>query len=168
VNGPTLFLDFFHANGVAGDLDFTPDGELVLYRAPQDRLGSFDLYAAPAEGGGETRLVSVGTSGGDVIDVTLTPDGTFAVYRVSDVGSLHSVLVDGSAAPVELGSGIGGRAVSAYRIDADGKYVFFLEDAAVAGVVELHTVPIDGVVPAMRLHPGLGGVRYVWGLELVA
>ncbi len=173
VSGPFLSDPFFD-RGVQADVTFTPDGERVLYRAPQDAVGEADLYSAPVAGGAPAIRLSDADSEGRAADFRLSADGTRAVYRsggFDDSRALHSVAVDGSGAPIRLDSSLEYTEIRDYRITSDGGRVLFIENAEVGEmdqVFELYSVPIDGSQPALRLNPPLGESLDVVALEVGA
>lgn len=168
VSGP-LLSDPFGDRGVQPDVAITPDGERVLYRAPQDATGMADLYSAPVEGGAPAIRLSDAASEGRSWDFRISPGGTRAVYRSGgfQLRTLHSVPIDGSGAAILLDSPLGtDRDVLDYRITSSGERVVFLEDAGTDEVFELYSVPIDGSQPALRLNTPLAGQRDVVAFEV--
>jgi Tol biopolymer transport system component len=145
IGGPLIFGGDTLPPGVQSDVLFSPDGGLVLYRAPQDRLGYLDLYGAPNSVGGVAQRLSVGTSGMEhVWGHALTADGSRAVY-FTETG-VYSVRVDGSELPRLLHATPDG-AARQLRVSPDGERALFVEDG-----FALRSVPVDGSGPALLLQ----------------
>lgn len=119
------------------------------------------LVAAPA--GQSHKLskplaLSPGALGGDVAEVSFTPDGSRMIYLadqdVLGVHNLYSVPVDGSSPPVDL-SGPGNHyvPVAQRQLSPDGAWLVYARDYV------LTSVQVDGSGAAVELAPSAGTFR---------
>ena len=131
-----------------------PDGENLAYVS--DRLGFFDIYERPAEGGAERVLVRTSQ---DKVLPTVSPDGRYVLMDVSGEPSFARVL-----APL---SGPGGfiRLTGDTRfsedhpeMSPDGRWTAF--DSTEAGEREVYVQPLSG--GAKRQVSTGGGQMPVW------
>ena len=91
------------ALAVGGDveeLQVSPDGSTVVYRADQDTEQVFELYSVPIGGGVATKLNGALTASGDVWGgFQISPDGFTVVYRAvqdtDQLTELYSVPIGG-------------------------------------------------------------------------
>jgi len=147
-------------------LEFAWSGEQVVYSASQRAEGFFELFTVvPEQAPDYEQIVELATYGCTVQEFRLAPDGTRAVYVASDATpglyELYSVLLDGSAAPVKLNGPIaspGGDVHEDFLLTPDGLKVVFKGGLEDEDVFELFVAPVDGAVPAQRLHPPLSGL----------
>jgi Tol biopolymer transport system component len=84
------------------------DGGWVVYRANEDVVGRFDLYAAPIGGGPSTRLNPALSS--VEVDYAITGDSRHAVYRARSDPTrgpqLHAATLTGSFQVTQLNSAL--------------------------------------------------------------
>ena len=101
---------------------WSPDGKRIVFSASTN--GQFDLWIAPATGGGARR---VSVTPGDERWPSFTPDGKLLFSQRAPNGVWHLVLVslDGQA-PVQLSPKDAGEWQG--RVSPDGKWVAFVSD----------------------------------------
>lgn len=136
------------------DPAITPDGSTVVYLAPQDTIGTLELYAVPIEGGAPVKLNHVIPAGDRVENFKLTPDGSRVLYTArnttSDPVRLWSVPVGGGT-PQNLSGSVSGD-VGEYQITPDSARVVFLAEGNTADITELYSRAIDGSGSRVRLN----------------
>jgi hypothetical protein len=153
------------AGSVASDFAFSADGAHVVFRSDARRPGTFELFAAPADGSVTARRLSATLPAGG--DVTRFAPGTVRVAYLADqyandVFELYSVPITGGAAPLALsGALVPGGDVLALHVTPDGTQVVFLADALVDGDEEFFRVPIDGSAAPVALDPAPDGLPIV-------
>jgi len=152
LNGPL-------ARSIAGDVlevELSPDGSRVVYRADQDQDEVFELYSVPVGGGTAVRLNRPLPAGGDVQPgFRISADSARVVYLAeqdtNDFVELYSVPLGGGTALqlnapfTTLGE------VRSFLISPDGSRVVYRADHEVLGRIELYSVPIAGG-PALKLN----------------
>jgi Tol biopolymer transport system component len=160
-------------NGTAG-FEISVDGARVVYRADQDALNVFELYAAPIDGSqAAVKLSGTLVGGGDVTAFALSPDSARAVFLAdrdaNDVLELYGVPLDASQPPVELSGALvaGGDVLSDFAISAGG-FAVFRADKHVDDVIELYAVPVAGGSPPVELNLPLDAYTYrdVYGFRI--
>ncbi len=122
ISAPLSFPSGQHG-GPVEESALTPDGVRVVYRAGQDFSDVPELYVARTDGSQPVQKLSGTTATtplNAVLGFQLDHDGTRAVYHLGG-GGLYSVRVDGSAAPIGLGS------ASVYAITPDDTHVVSLQ-----------------------------------------
>lgn len=153
-------------------------GGRVVYRADAAQDEAFELYSVPLDGSQpEVRLSGRLTSGGDVHDFALTPDGSQVLYvadqDADEVRELYAVPIDGSAParklhepfshwllPTQPGPTLPRNYVERFWISPDGEQAVYSvqrQEVTSAGRFRLYRVPIDGGAPPALLasadHP---------------
>ncbi|MEQ1895093.1 MAG: hypothetical protein ABL998_21345, partial [Planctomycetota bacterium] len=84
--------------------DFTVNGEQVFFRVGLEGR----LYRAALDGSAQAQRLDAAVPGDGVESFELSPDGQHLVYETGGPDSeLYLVPADGSAAPFELGDGLG-------------------------------------------------------------
>lgn len=142
---------------VAGDPQFSPNGQWVVYRADQDSDDVTELYAVTAGGGTPVKLNASLAADEDVAGFRFSPDSLRIVYVAgkTDNFDLLSVPIDGSAAPTPLsppmpaGQGVvlepfGGFNLLGAVISPDGNWVVYGADQDTDDVFEIYSVPLGG------------------------
>ena len=137
---------------VDGDFAITGDSARVVYLADEDTDDKFELYAAPAGGGGpSTKLSGALEADTEVLEgVEVAPSGSHAVYRTFDEGDgvfeLFSARTDGSGGPIGLNGTLvaGGSVDGTFEITPDSTRVVYVADERVNDKFELFSVPIGG------------------------
>lgn len=129
-------------------LQFSPDGDQVLYIADQIANEVYELFVAPSTGGDSLRLNSQLVSSGDVTAAAFSSDGERVVYIAdrftNDIFELFSVPTAGGES-IRLNEALTSlRDVSDFEITPDGQYVVYLSDQEVDEKYELYAVPIEG------------------------
>jgi hypothetical protein len=137
------------------------DSTRVLYRADQRFDGVIELFSVPIDGPPEAamRLNPTPVSGGDVIQMSLSEDGSRALFladtAVNDQFALWSVPVDGpaSAAITLNGDLVAGGDVE-LGAKSHGDRVTYVADALVDDRFEAFVVPLAGPASAaVRINP---------------
>lgn len=102
--------------GTVETFQITPNAQRVLYIANQADADLVELWSVPIAGGTSAKLSGTlspwnGSAGGKVVSpLYLTPDSHYVVYFADQIGDdsdalqMYSARVDGSAAPVRMGS----------------------------------------------------------------
>jgi Tol biopolymer transport system component len=152
-----LHVDLSGTDDVTGDYEITSDGSRVVFVSDSFVFAAddvFNLYSAPLNGAGATRLDGIsGSSTRDVLDFTISPDGSTVVYRsdedTDDIFELYAVPVDGSLSPIKLHPDHQGDddVTQLYLIAPDGSRVVYVTDSfyfAADEVLELHSALLDG------------------------
>ncbi|MSR62705.1 MAG: hypothetical protein EXS08_09720 [Planctomycetes bacterium] len=156
---PPVKLDPLLADGVVHEASISPDSRRVVFRMSQ---GDLELYSVALEGGPVTRLSGPSIPLGGVLEWRLA--GERAVYLadpfLNDQLELFSVPIDGSLAPQRLNpplaSGTFVDPDSPLVIDPAGEHVVYRLFTANFGVVELHSVAVDGSTGDARIDAGMG------------
>lgn len=106
------------------------------------------LYVAPVDRSAPPRRLD-GTPGGEVVSFVVAPDGLHAVYTTDASGTMELFLVpaNGSAAPLELGDGLG--EASGALFTPDGARVL----ANLGGVLWSFALDGSGAFPIAVNHP---------------
>lgn len=179
--------------GDVGAYRLTHDSTRVLYLADQRVDAVTELFSVPIDGppAAATRLSPTPVSGGDAIQMSLSEDGSRALFlgdvAVNDQFSLWSVPVDGPATAATRLNGdlvAGGDVEQGVR--SHGEWVAYVADALVDNRFEAFVVPLEGPSSAaVRVNPdpvadgdvltvdafsvaGQGYVRYTGSLREVA
>jgi Tol biopolymer transport system component len=139
------------------------DGLSVAFLSSTDQL-----HVAPTDG--TLANVRVSATGQRVLtDFELTPDGSFAVYRVSAGPRIHLFAAsrDGSAPPLRLNSQTHANIqVSSFVMSPDGTRAYFQADQDVDGQEELYAVPLDASQPPLALSDPLAPGQVVRSFAL--
>ncbi|HEX6884992.1 MAG TPA: hypothetical protein VF530_16575 [Planctomycetota bacterium] len=147
------------ARSIAGDVlevQLSPDGSRVVYRADQDQDEVFELYSAPLAGGPALRLSGPLPAGGDVEPgFRISADSARVVYLAdqdaNDFVELYSVPLGGGT-PLQLNAPFATLGeVRSFLISPDASRVVYRADHEVLGRIELYSVSITGG-PATKLN----------------
>jgi Tol biopolymer transport system component len=142
-------------------LQFSPDGNFVLYSADQDTNGVVEIYRVATSGGTPLKLNLPLASGRSVTlgSPQLSPNGTRVLYRADqnadDVFEIFSVS-SGGGTPVRLNGPLaegGDVSLDGLRFSSDGSRVLYHADQERDGVFELFSVPSIGGVPVKLNGP---------------
>ena len=153
-----------------------PDGSQVSYAADQDARQVYELYSAPALGGGTTKLSGALVPGGDVGQIrggAWSPDGSRVAYIADqlqdNVVELFVASATGDSSVRVSGALIaGGGVYNDFRWSPDGTRILYWVTGTNDGVNELFVALADGT-GATRVSgpvaPGATGViwqRFEW------
>ena len=168
IGGPSTKLN----SGLVADgdvfsdgLQFSPDGNFVLYSADQDTNGVVEIYRVATSGGTPLKLNLPLASGRSVTlgSPQFSPNGTRVLYRADqnadDVFEIFSVPVGGGT-PVRLNGPLaegGDVSLDGLRFSPDGSRVLYHADQERDGVFELFSVPSIGGVPVKLNGPMVEG-----------
>jgi Tol biopolymer transport system component len=140
----------------------TSDSRYVVYTAPQDTAGVFELYRVPIAGGAAVKLNGPLAAGSQILDFTLSPDNRYVVYRasvgVNNGSNLFSVPLAGGAATQLNAPLVNNANIREYTISPDSsrmvyRMLQFIDN--VGNIVEeLYSVPLTGGTPIL-LNPSL-------------
>ncbi len=133
-------------------LEFSPNGDRILYLADQDTDSVGELYIVPSGGGQSVKLNGPLVAGGDVNFASLqfNPDGSRVLYSADQLTNdqLEFFSVPSSGGPsVKLNGALvsgGFIDLSSARFSADGSYVTYLAAQETANVRELFRAPSGG------------------------
>lgn len=135
--------------GTILNFKITSDGTHVIYKE-STTLGD-ELFSIPIGGGTPQKLNGPLTSGGDVDDYTITPDGNYVVYTadetVDEMVLLFQAPTDGSSSRIHLLPPLSptpGRGVESFKITPNSKGVVYNADLLVDGRFDIFSVPIEG------------------------
>ena len=140
------------SDGDVIDLDISPDGSRVVYRANQDTSYVDELYSVPIAGPATEGLKLNGSLvlGGEVIGFKVSPDSSRVVYLADQdtdyVEELYSVPIAGPATEgLKInGSLVLGGEVIDFKVSPDSSRVVYRADQDTDYVDELYSVPIAG------------------------
>lgn len=146
---PWKVNDALVAGGNVVDFRISPDHQRVVYRADQQVDGVFELYSAPPQGGGATKLNGALVTGGDVaFDYAISADSQRVVYRadqqVDEVWELHSAPITGGAAVKLNPALVAGGDVTAFAISPANDWVVYVADQIVDEYPMGFRVPLVG------------------------
>jgi Tol biopolymer transport system component len=154
--------------GVGGDvstfgLQFSPNGNHVVYFADQNADNVNELFSVPSAGGTAVKLNATLVTNGDVVSngILISPDSSRVVYTADqdadNVFEIFSVPIAGGT-PVKLNGSMvangdvavapAGRAIS-----PDGSRVVYVADQDTDEVLEVFSVPIAGGTPVKLNGP---------------
>ncbi|HEX6883592.1 MAG TPA: hypothetical protein VF530_09440 [Planctomycetota bacterium] len=152
-------LEGFVAPGDVEAFDVSPDGNWVVYRAPQDSAVP-GLYLTRADG--STPSVRLSAPGASVGAFAFSPTGASIVYLAG--GELFRVGASGQV--VRLHPALQpGASVQAFALSSDGARALYRADVEVAGRLDLYSVNLVGVPQGVRLSrvgPAQGDVGEFW------
>lgn len=155
---PTKLNAALEAGGPFREPAFTPDGQTVVYLAPQDTAATLELYAVPIGGGASTKLNDDLPVGRAVVDFEISPDGSRVVYRAPRTSSgpveLFSVPIGGGT-PARLSGSLVTGDVGDFQITPDGSRVVFLAQGNTADTSELYSRAIDGSGSRVRINDAI-------------
>ncbi len=150
---------------VVGDVSeyrVSPDGKWLVYRADAEANGVEALYSLRLDRPFAPVRISGPIVPGDFVapGFQLSPDGTRVVFHRGSSAprwNLYSVPIDGSLPPIQLNGPLvpGGSTyptAGLVQISPDGQWVVYLADQDTNNRNELFGVPIDGSLPAVKLH----------------
>jgi len=157
---PVRLSGLLPAAATVGHFELAADSQAVVYLAPQDSTGVYELYSVPVAGpeGAWVKLNPELVAGGDVLEFALAP-GAARVALIADVetdgiADLWSVPVEGGTATrhrptfTVLGS-------TAYeqnlQVSPDGSRAAFLANFSAGGPPELWSARLDGVGGVVEL-----------------
>jgi Tol biopolymer transport system component len=144
----------------SSELDISPDGQFVIYRADQEVDDRFELYSVPIVGPASEAVklnTSVGFLAGDVLSAFVAPDSSRVAYRLSRVNpltfetttELYQVPIrgpGGASARVNAPLVSGGDVMPFGRYSPDGTYIVYQADAEQDDVVELFAAYVRAAV----------------------
>jgi hypothetical protein len=129
------------------DVDYTPDGQWILYLARQDDPAAWELYRVRSNGASPGRVNAPLPSGGNVLAFEPTPDSNRVVHR-SDLEAVErfelfeAPTLGGTStrlsAPLPPGGDVVGFALAGAQPD-----VVYLADGIVDQVFEVFVVDVD-------------------------
>lgn len=117
----------------------------ALFLQGTSAFGPQELFVRPVDGSAPALRLS--TSGVDVREFRLSPDGTRVVYRTDlTPREIFAVPLDGSATPTKLNGPIapGYTGVEEYALSPDGQRVVYVAHQGTDGLIELYSAAIDG------------------------
>ncbi len=187
IDGGSPQIKLVSVNGSIRGYGVSTNDKWIVYSVstaqnPDDinSISTEELFSVPIEGGGApVKLNGALITGGNVVNFSITPNGSRVVYRAdqefSNLFELYSVPINGGSKPIkistqELPEGSAGNAFS-FRISSDGSRVVYLVrvDQNKGDVdfdfVELYSAPVDGGSPPVRLNNPLvtgGNVDNFW------
>lgn len=155
---PTKLNPTLVTNGdvLADSMQFSPDGNRVLYAADQEQNGVVEIYSVPTVGGTTTKLNAALVNGGDVAagSQQFSPDGTRVLYRADqnsdEVFEIFSVASTGGT-PVRLNGPLvtnGDVDRRDLQFSPDSTRVLYRADQNTDEVFEIFSVPSVGGTPA--------------------
>ncbi|WP_197530955.1 PD40 domain-containing protein [Bythopirellula polymerisocia] len=157
-SGTNYYRDF--------QMQFSADGDRVVYRVDQDTLGRYELYSVPSSGGTPIKLngpLKSGSVGPFFFPsfFALSPDGSRVLYTAAQdkvgVSDLYIVPIAGGT-PLKLNAplGVGGR-VDRIVFTPDSKRVVYLVQHEAGAALELWSVPSTGGTPVRLNGPLVAG-----------
>lgn len=138
----------------ASDVQFTPDGSKVVFRAEPDVQGVRELFVMPLTGGTPLKLNGTLTPGGSVgSDPVISGDGTRVLYvadqETDGTTELYSAPITGGTAIKLSGPQFPGGDVDddGLQFSPDGSKVLYVGSVLGTSVQELFVVPSAGGSP---------------------
>ncbi|MAB78045.1 MAG: hypothetical protein CMJ89_01715 [Planctomycetes bacterium] len=160
--------DFTPQMDVEDSFGFSPDGEYVVYIADELVDNRFELFSAPAAGGGPSIRLnaavgpfgSVGISGRDGA-FHITPDSRRVVFFAPGNNSLsiYSVPIDRSEEPIQLHQSSVSVSLDDVFLTGDSRHVFFLRK-------NVYVASIGTPLSARRLNPLLQAGESIQGFQV--
>ncbi len=161
------FVIAVQQNGAALNIDeylISPSNDRVIFSGDLEIDGVVELFSRSIDLGGERVKLNHPLGGWSVLDLAVSDNGWWVVYRADDFGGrsgLYAVPANGSAQPVTLVAPAGaGADVLEFTISPDSSSVILLGDLDTNGVDELYRVPINGSSQRQKLNHDLG----VWSV----
>ncbi len=154
---------FGQGSDVVGGLQFSSDGDRVLYRGDQTTGGVNDLYSVPVDDSANPVRVNANLVGNGRLFEYASASGR-VVYRAEETAlgrpELFSAPLEGGPA-VRLNGPLvnGGSVESEWVITPDGAQVVYLAFQLSQDRSEIFRAPIDGNVPAVRVNAAFQGGR---------
>ncbi|MCP3980653.1 MAG: hypothetical protein GY716_15225 [bacterium] len=140
LNGPLV------PGGRVSDFEIAADGLRVVYQADEETRHVAELFSVPLIGGTPVKLNDP-LADDDVIDFTLTPDASHAVFRtghfISNEARLHAAPVTGGPT-ISLDTGLGGM-THEFLPTSDSQRVVFTHEYL--GQRQLFGTPASGGAP---------------------
>lgn len=158
---PVRLSGLLPASAVVEPFELTADSQTVVYRAPQDSGGAYELYSAPIAGpaGSWVKLNPELVAGGNVLEFALAP-GAARVAFIADVetdgiADLWSVPVEGGPATRHRPgfTAVGSTAFPVLAVSPAGERAAFR--ANFSGPGELWSARLDGVGGVVELNGAL-------------
>jgi len=158
---PVRLSGLLPASAVVEPFELTADSQTVVYRAPQDSGGVYELYSAPIAGpaGSWVKLNPELVAGGNVLEFALAP-GAARVAFIADVetdgiADLWSVPVEGGPATRHRPgfTAVGSTAFPVLAVSPAGERAAFR--ANFSGPGELWSARLDGVGGVVELNGAL-------------
>jgi hypothetical protein len=128
-------------------VQFTPDESRLVFWVGSD--AGNELWWVPSDGSAPAQRIETGGLAG-FEKWGITPDGERIV--LIDTFALYVLPIDGGAPPRLLGPVGPGAAVLDFEVAPDGTRVVFRKAYASNTGIGLHTVPLDGSAPDIRLQ----------------
>ncbi|MDX1964274.1 MAG: hypothetical protein SFX18_14060 [Pirellulales bacterium] len=161
LNGPLVANGDVNVNG----LQFSPDGNRVLYLADQSIDEVDEIFSVPSAGGVVVRLNGPLVANGDVYfnGLQYSPDGSRVLYladqTTNGVNELYIVSSVGGAGVKLNGPLVAGGNVSfgGFQFSPDGSRVLYLADQTTDEVNEIFSVPRAGGIPVKLNGPLVSG-----------
>ncbi|MEQ1892099.1 MAG: LpqB family beta-propeller domain-containing protein, partial [Planctomycetota bacterium] len=170
-SGGSLRLNVSTGTAGVGEFAISPDGARVLYRLDTSSTNTIELHSAPLDAhGSSVRLDVDGPQAGDgfrhaVEQAMFTPDSAQVVYLADHANSVNRELFlvpsDGSASPVALHPGATPGNDQQFTLSPNGAWAVYRRFESALG--ELFRVPLDGHLPAERLHAAYVGSQNIGG-----
>jgi len=158
INGsaaPTLLTGVLGPEDDVQCLDFTPDGNSVVFIAGNSATGVYNLYQAPVDASSAAIDLTAATTRRPALLYRFTPDGSTIVFQGIDMND--SSIVDVFTVPVGGGtlnqiSNLG-RAFAIYPLQSNDR-AFFIADPT-TNRYNLYTVPVNGSSAPVQVNPAL-------------
>ncbi|MEM1119869.1 MAG: DPP IV N-terminal domain-containing protein [Bacteroidota bacterium] len=152
------------ADVLPNNLQFTPDGNQVIFLADQNTDSVFELFSVPTLGGTATQLSPDFTFAFEGVNsvegnVKISSDGSTVVYNMRKSGEgfdqLFSVPITGGTSTLLSEGKLIDTSIVAlnFLITLDGNQVVFRQRRN--GIIEIFSVPINGLEPPKKLCPDL-------------
>jgi len=146
-----------------GSFVFSPDGTRIAYLADQDTDEVFELYVAPASGGGSATKVNPPlVAGGDVFSgFAFSPDGTRIAYLANQdtfsVSELYVAPASGGGTAIKVNPSLvaNGDVFSGFVFSPDGTRIAYLADQDTDFINELYVAPASGGGTSTKVNPAL-------------
>ena len=142
LNGPLV-----NGGDVMDDALFSPDSQLVLYRADQEQDEAVRLYLVSATGGSATGISAPFVPGGVVVSASFSPDGKYVIYLADqeedEVFELFAVPTAGGTTTKLNGQLTAGGDVTDWRFSPDGNMVIYRADQDMDENYQLYSVSLS-------------------------
>ena len=169
--GPTLTVnDPLVAGGriSPNSIEFSPDGDHLVWRAEQDAVGRTELFAATVGNWNPVRLHPPYPGTRSVTAYRITPDSSRVVFRAdqADAGvyELYSVSITGGLTP-RISDALGGPSdvEHFFELTPDGQRVVYQADRELDAHNRVFVTPVDGSGPPVPLTPPPVAGRIIFG-----
>lgn len=145
------------AADVSDDMQPTPNGSHIVFRADRTYDEARELWSTPASGGNPTNLSGAFDSNTNVRDFKISSNGQYVVFSANYDNQfyydLFVVSINGGTITELSLLPAGDRQVESYLISPDGSRVIFRADRVTDNLIELFSVPITGGAPT-RISSG--------------